>query len=48
MAVTKRQNKARKAENKNASEGLAKLGAKEYERELASCTASRSSCSFGS
>jgi polyphosphate kinase 2 len=35
MAVTKRQNKARKAENKNASEGLAKLGAKEYERELA-------------
>src|SRR5271155_1619612 len=35
MAVTKRQNKAKKAENKNASEGLAKLGAKEYERELA-------------
>jgi hypothetical protein len=39
MAVTKRQNKVKKAENKNASEGLAKLGAKEYERELASCTA---------
>ena len=35
MAVTKRQNKAKKAENKNASEDLAKLGAKEYERELA-------------
>src|SRR5271169_2578312 len=35
MAVTKRPNKAEKAENKNASEGLAKLGAKEYERELA-------------
>lgn len=44
MAVTKRQNKAKKAENKNASEGLAKLGAKEYE--LASCTARWSSCSF--
>ena len=28
MAVTKRQNKAKKAENKNASEGLAKLGGK--------------------
>ena len=35
MAVTKRQNKAKKAENKNASEGLAKLGGKDYERELA-------------
>src|SRR5271163_1235935 len=35
MAVTKRQNKAKKAENKNAPEGLEKLGAKEYERELA-------------
>ena len=35
MAVTKRQNKAKKAENKNALEGLAKLGGKDYERELA-------------
>jgi polyphosphate kinase 2 (PPK2 family) len=35
MAVTKRQNKAKKVENMNASEGSAKLGAKEYERELA-------------
>ena len=47
MAVTKRQNKAKKAENKNASEGLAKLGAKEYERELASCAASGQAAALG-
>ena len=35
MAATKRQNNSKKAEDKNASEDLAKLGAKEYERELA-------------
>jgi hypothetical protein len=34
-AVTKRQNKAKKAENKNASAGLAKLRAEGYEREFA-------------
>ena len=48
MAATNRPNKAKKAENENGSEGHAKLGGKEYERELASCTASWSSCSFGS
>jgi polyphosphate kinase len=35
MAATKRQNKAKKAEAENASDGPAKLGGKEYERELA-------------
>jgi polyphosphate kinase len=35
MAATKRPNKAKKAETENASEGQEKLGAKEYERELA-------------
>ena len=35
MAATKRLNKAKKAENENASEGQDKLGGKEYERELA-------------
>ena len=35
MAATKRQNNSKKADDKNASEDLAKLGAKEYERELA-------------
>ena len=35
MAVAKRPNKARKAENKKASEGQDELGGKEYERELA-------------
>ena len=35
MAATKRQNKAKKAEHENTSEGQAKLGGKEYERELA-------------
>jgi polyphosphate kinase len=35
MAATKRQNKAKKAEDENASDGPAKLGGKHYERELA-------------
>ncbi len=35
MAVAKRPNKAKKAENKKASEGQDELGGKEYERELA-------------
>ena len=35
MAATKRQNKAKKAGDENAAEGQAKLGGKEYERELA-------------
>jgi polyphosphate kinase len=35
MAATKHLNKAKKAENKKGSGGQAKLGAKEYERELA-------------
>ena len=35
MAATKRQNKAKKAEDESASEGQAKLGGKEYERKLA-------------
>jgi hypothetical protein len=47
-AVTKRQNKAKKAENKNASAGLAKLRAERYEREFARCATNWSSCSFGS
>ena len=35
MAMAKRPNKTRKAENKKASEGKDELGGKEYERELA-------------
>jgi polyphosphate kinase 2 len=35
MAATKGRNKAKKAENDKGSEGKAKLGAKDYERELA-------------
>ena len=35
MAATKRLNKAKKAENENATEGQDKLGGKECERELA-------------
>src|SRR5271170_8366801 len=35
MALAKRPNKAKKAENKKASEGQDELGGKEYERELA-------------
>src|SRR6202044_645753 len=35
MAATKRQNNSKKADDKNGSEDLAKLGAKEHERELA-------------
>ena len=35
MAATKRPNKAKKAENENASEAQDKLGGKDYERELA-------------
>jgi hypothetical protein len=48
MAETKGQNKAKKAEHKDASAGLAKLRAKGHEREFASCAANWSSCSFGS
>ena len=48
MAATKRLNKAKKAENENASEGQDELGGKDYERELAGCMASWSSCSSGS
>jgi hypothetical protein len=35
MAATKGLDKVKKAENENSSEGQAKLGGEEYERELA-------------
>ena len=35
MAATKGLDKVKKAENENSSEGQAKLGGKEYEREFA-------------
>ena len=48
MAVAKRPNKAKKAENENASEAQDEFGGKEYERELARLHGSWSSCSSGS